>query len=66
MDFRWIFCLIFDHDWRVAGCGLPESAWPEEYSVCSFCGEDSRPWWAIEDDTRCREERLILSLRKKP
>jgi hypothetical protein len=64
-NLKWIICLVLNHDWKVSGQGLPESAWPEEYSICAFCGEDSRPTWAIEDDTICRTERLILLSRGK-
>lgn len=68
MNLKWIICLFTDHDWQPAGVGLPESASPgQTYSKCQRCGEDSREPWEIEDDTRCREERLILLSRlKKP
>ena len=62
---RWILCLLFDHVWEPAGRGLPDSASPGEYSKCARCGEDSRKWWEIEDDTLCRLERLHLLLKKR-
>lgn len=41
--FKWILCLLFDHDWEVAGQGLPTSASDGlEYSKCERCSKDSR------------------------
>lgn len=60
---RRILCVLFDHDWRWAGRGLPDSASPEDYSQCARCGKDSREWWEIEDDFQCRLERLELAQR---
>ena len=65
MNLKSIICFFTDHDWVEQGVGLPESASPGiPYSLCRFCGEDSRETWEIEDDTRCREERLILQSQK--
>lgn len=55
----WLTCLLFGHDWKKAGVGLPDSAMAgEEYHQCVRCEADSRPTWLIQDDTECRLERL--------
>lgn len=46
-------CLFKGHDWRVAGKGHEDSAYPFTYSVCRRCDKDSRPDWAHEDEFWC-------------
>lgn len=62
---KWLICLVMGHNWKVAGQGLQGSASWEEYAKCLRCGEDSREAWEIEDDTRCRMERLEIKIRER-
>lgn len=61
-------CLFMGHIWerRTLHENYPlERAYWKDYHVCFRCGADTRPTWAIEDDTRIRLERIEMELRSR-
>lgn len=57
-----ILCLVGFHQWRLAGHGHPDSAYPEPFHHCVRCPADSRPTWAIQDEYLCRNMGLPATM----
>jgi hypothetical protein len=59
---EWLSCAVGLHPWGPPTDPLPGGAWDRPYQECLRCGAETRPMWAIMDDTYLREQRLYRKL----
>lgn len=60
--FEWMKCMVGLHQWGPSIDPLPDGAWDRPYRECLRCEADTRPMWAIMDDTYLRQQRLYRKL----